>query len=199
MTEPTPLLRSFVAVPLPGAVQTEIAEAARMLARELPGVKWSKKPENFHVTLKFLGAVAAPRLTALQEALTPALADVPGFELEMRGFGAFPSARSGSVMFAGVVGNDSRLAGCAAVVESVAERLGFEREERRFQGHVTVGRYKGGGLDVRAALEPWADRHFGKVVVDELHIYESQLSQVPDTASTYVLRSRVPLGAPGAN
>jgi RNA 2',3'-cyclic 3'-phosphodiesterase len=205
MTEAARLLRSFIAVPLPGAVQMEIAEAARALALDVPRVKWSKKPENFHVTLKFLGAVATERLTALQEALTPALAEVPRFEMELRGFGAFPSARAGSVMFAGVVGEainaneDGRLAGCAAVVESVAERLGFEREARRFQGHITVGRYKGGGLDVRAALEPWADRHFGKVFVDEVHVYESRLSQVPDTSSTYVLRGRLPLGARAAN
>jgi 2'-5' RNA ligase len=202
MTETAQLLRSFIAVPLPGAVQMEIAEAARALALDVPRVKWSKTPENFHVTLKFLGAVAIERLTALQEALTPALADVPRFEMELRGFGAFPSARAGSVMFAGVVGHgvdDGRLAGCAAVVENVAERLGFEREERRFQGHVTVGRYKGGGLDVRAALGPWADRQFGKVLVDEVHVYESRLSKVPDTASTYVLRGRLPLGARAAN
>ena len=191
----SPLLRSFVAVPLPGAVQIEIAEAARALARELPQVKWSKKPENFHVTMKFLGAVSDDRLTTLAEALTPALAEVSPFEMDMRGFGAFPSARWGSVMFAGIVENDGRLAACAALIESVAERLGFAREARRFQGHVTVGRYKDGGLDVREVLAPWADRHFGRVLVDEVHVYESQLGQIPNESSTYVLRHRARLSA----
>jgi 2'-5' RNA ligase len=190
MTEPAPLLRSFVAVPLPGAVQTEIAEAAR----ELSGVKWSKKPENFHVTLKFLGAVAAERLAALQEALTPALADVAPFELEVRGFGAFPSDQEATVLFAGVEDGQGRLERLAATVEAVATRLGFDRDERRFTGHVTVGRSKE-GCDVHAALEPLTARAFGAVAVEEIHVYESRLSPLPHEPSTYVLRHRVPLAA----
>jgi len=194
MTEPTSLLRSFVAVPLPGAVQTEIAEVARRLARELPGVKWSKKPENFHVTLKFLGAVAAERLAALREALTPALADVQGFELEMRGFGAFPADQEATVLFAGVEDGRGRLERLAATVEAVAIHLGWEADERRFTGHVTVGRSKE-GIDVRAPMQPLTARAFGAVAVEEVHVYESQLSPLPHEPSTYVLRHRVLLAA----
>lgn len=193
MMEPGPLLRSFVAVPLPGTVQAEIAEAARALARELTGVKWSKKPENLHVTIKFLGPVAPERLSALGAALDGALAQVPRFPFGLRGFGAFPSARDAKIVFVGVEeGEGARgLATVADVVETVADSFGFPREERRFTGHVTVGRSKE-GLDVRAALAPWTDRAFGMVEVDEVHVYESQLG---GEGSTYVLRSRAALGA----
>jgi RNA 2',3'-cyclic 3'-phosphodiesterase len=205
-------LRGFVAVPLPGAVQAEIAEAARDLAPELPGVKWSQKAENLHVTMKFLGPVAVDRLDALGAALADALADTPRFAFNVRGWGAFPSLRDAQVVFAGIEENEGarRLAAVAEIVETVAARFGLPREQRRFTGHVTVGRCKNGkdgkdgkdgkgGIDARAALVPGANRVFGLVSVDEVHVCESRLGRSKDVASTYVLRSRAPLGARGAN
>jgi RNA 2',3'-cyclic 3'-phosphodiesterase len=192
MTEAAPTLRSFVAVPLPGAVQAEIADAVGALARKLSGVSWSKKPENLHVTMKFLGPVAIDRLERLATDLAGALRGVPRFELELRGWGAFPSARHARVLFAGIE-DVGALAAVAEIVETVAERFGFEREKRRFTGHVTVGRSKErAGVDASVALEPEADRAFGRVKVDEVHIYESHLGR---GGSTYVLRHRAPLNA----
>jgi 2'-5' RNA ligase len=186
------LVRSFVAVPLPGAVQEEIAAATRQVARELSSVKWSRKTENLHVTLKFLGPVAEARLSALGEALRGALAGVPRFEVAVRSFGAFPTADRANVLFAGVDEEGARgLARVAEIVEAVAVRSGFPREARAFTGHVTVGRSKD-GVDARKALAPWAARAFGAVRVEEVHVYESQLG---GEGSTYVLRSRAALRA----
>jgi 2'-5' RNA ligase len=194
MTDTSSALRSFIAVPLPPAVQAEIAGASRELARELPGVKWSKKPENLHVTMRFLGPVTPERLDALGAALVGALAVVPRFGFIVRGWGAFPSARDARVLFAEVEGEGARaLVAMAEIVEATAVRFGFAREQRRFTAHVTVGRCeRRGGIDARAALAPWADRVFGAVTVEEIHVYESQLG---GEGSTYVLRSRASLGA----
>jgi RNA 2',3'-cyclic 3'-phosphodiesterase len=192
MTDATPQIRSFLAVPLPGTVQTEIADAASALARRLVGLSWSKKPENLHITVKFLGPVAAERLDGLATALDGALAAVGSFDLSLRGWGAFPSARHARVVFAGVE-DGGGLTAVAEIVESVSERFGFEREKRRFTGHVTVGRAKGrADVDARAALEGAADRNFGRVTVEEVHVYESHLGR---GGSTYLLRHRAPLGA----
>jgi 2'-5' RNA ligase len=185
-------IRSFVAVPLPGAVQAEIAESARALARKLPDVSWSKKAENLHVTMKFLGPVAVARLERLAVDLQSELAVVPRFEIGLGGWGAFPSPRHARVLFAGVE-DSGALGAVAEIVETVSERFGFEREKRRFTGHVTVGRSKGrGGVDALAALEAVADQAFGRVAVEEVHVYESHLGR---GGSTYVLRHRAPLGA----
>ena len=67
-------VRSFVAVPLPSAIQTDVLAAATGLAVELPAVKWSLKAENLHVTVKFLGPVVAERMKALADALADELA-----------------------------------------------------------------------------------------------------------------------------
>ena len=65
----TETVRSFVAVPLPEDRRARIAAAAQELSRELPGVRWSRKLENLHVTVKFLGQVAEDKLTALADEL----------------------------------------------------------------------------------------------------------------------------------
>jgi 2'-5' RNA ligase len=185
-------VRSFVAVPLPGPLQAQIFAAAGELARALPDVKWSRKVENLHITVKFLGPVVEDRLTEIGAALADALGGVPRFAIGLRGMGAFPSARKANVVWAGVEDATRGLAAVAEVVEGVGERFGFAREQRAFTGHVTVGRSKGRGVDARAALDAFAGRDFGGTTVDEVHLYESQLG---GDGSTYVLRSRAALAS----
>ena len=190
----TETVRSFVAVPLPEDMRARIAAAGQELARELPGVKWSRKLENLHITVKFLGQVGEDKLAALGTELAQALAPLPRFRLELRRMGAFPSARRATVLWAAADDVERGLAAVAAAVEDVGERLGFERDRRPFTGHVTVGRARGatGGVDARAALDAFADREFGATTVEEVHVYESRLG---GEGSTYVLRSRAALAS----
>jgi 2'-5' RNA ligase len=189
-------LRSFVAVPLPEGVRAGILEAAAALEPELPAVRWLRKVENLHVTLKFLGQVEEERMGELGGAIAEAVGAVPRFGVEMRGLGAFPTARDARIVWAGVVDPGRGLARVAELVETVAAELGIaDKEARLFRPHVTVGRAKA-RVDARAALAPFAERAFGAVPVDEVHLYESRLGGGPDNAgSTYVLRSRAALGS----
>jgi len=182
-------VRSFVAVPLPEPVRANVLAAAGELGRALSGVRWSRKLENLHVTVKFLGPVEEGRLAAFGGALAESLAAVPRFGIEVRGMGAFPSPNRANVFWAGVADDDGRLGAVAAIVEETTARLGIgERESRPFRAHVTVGRSKQ-GVDARAALAAVGDRVFGPAPVDELCVFESQLGQGRDNAgSTYVLR-----------
>ena len=194
MTETTKPIRSFVAVPLPERVRANVAAAAGQMARALPGVRWSRKVENLHVTIKFLGPVEEARLAAFGDALAESLAGLPRFEIEVRGMGAFPSPRKANVLWAGVAedAGRSRLGAVAAVVEETAARLGIgEREHRPFRGHVTVGRSKL-AVDARTALAPFDGRAFGVAPVGEALILESQLG---GDGSTYVLRHTAALGS----
>jgi 2'-5' RNA ligase len=204
MTEAT--FRSFVALPLPGEVQARIFAAAQTLAGELPAVRWSRKVENLHVTVKFLGQVAEERLDAVGEALGRALGALPRFGITVRGMGAFPSARHASVVWAGVDDSDDGghspafgLTAVAQAVETATASLGFAREQRPFRAHVTVGRCKQ-GVDARAALAHWTGHLFGDVAVNDVHLYESRLARSEsDAGSTYIVRSRAALGADGSN
>jgi len=188
----TDSVRSFVAVPLPEDIRTRILGTAQELARELPDIKWFRKLENLHITVKFLGQVDEAKLAALGNDLAHALAPVPPFRLEVRGMGAFPSPRKANVVWAGIADGAGGLKTIADAVEGVGERFGFAREQRPFTGHVTVGRSKGRGVDTRNALDAFMARDFGGTTVEEVHVYESRLG---GEGSTYVLRSRAALAS----
>jgi 2'-5' RNA ligase len=178
-------IRSFVAVPLPESVRANVFAAADELARALPGVKWSRKLENLHVTIKFLGPVDEAKLAAFGAALAESLGAVPRFGIELAGMGAFPSPRKANVLWAGVANGGDRLGVVAGIVEETAARLEIgARENRPFRAHVTVGRSKS-GVDARSALAPFETRTFGPASVQEVQVFESRLG---GDGSTYVLR-----------
>lgn len=182
---PTPTVRRcFIAVPLPPAVRAALFATPALVAAECPGVRWQKKPENLHVTLQFLGNVADARAQTLADELQARLGDIAAFDVEVRGLGAFPSARRASVVWAGVDDGAGTLAQIAARLQSEAD----PREAgRAFRPHVTLGRVpqRAGlraGVDVRSAVDRLAGTSFGRFAVDQVHLYESQLSR---TGSTY--------------
>jgi len=202
-------VRSFIAVPLPVGIQDAIFEAAQRLSGRLPGIKWSRKASNLHVTLAFLGQVEEEQLRAFASEMERALVGLPGFRLTLRGFGAFPALRHANVVWAGVDDPSGGLRRAAVEIQSLAERFGLagSAEEggaaggaaqhpshRPFQGHVTVGRADRRvvrqGVDARGALAPLADHSFGEVWVNEVHLYESILG---GDGSTYVLRGMATL------
>ncbi len=196
----TKLIRSFVAVPLPPDLQARVFAAAQELASVLPSQKlrWTRKVENLHVTVKFLGPIPEARLVALGQALERELVKLPRFRLQLHRMGAFPSARYASVLWAWAEDIDRGLRTVTEAVETIGDQLGFARERRPMTGHVTVGRAKGkgGGVDASAALDAFVDREFGGLWVDEIHLCESRLGGGPENAgSTYILRHSAALAS----
>jgi len=138
-------------------------------------VRWSRKVENMHITVKFLGGVQEDRLTVFGADLQAALKAFPAFEIAVRGMGAFPSLGRANVIWAGIEDPSGGLKRAAAVVEGVAARTRIGQPETRpFRGHVTVGRAKA-PVDARAPLSSLGQHLFGVATVDALHVYESQL------------------------
>ncbi len=62
------VIRTFVAVCLDAELRSAISAAAERVKKLAPNVKWVA-PDNFHVTLKFLGNVRRDRLSVVQAAM----------------------------------------------------------------------------------------------------------------------------------
>lgn len=174
-------LRLFVAIPLPGPVRKEIAGVQRELQRQVPpqAVRWTP-PEQFHLTLKFLGAVPAGCISALREALRTACAQSAPLPLRAEGAGFFPNARSPRVVWVGVNDNASRLADLQRGIETAVESFTREARTERFAGHVTLGRVKFlkpqeiGRLT--ACAETSKHRRLGDWTAGAVELIQSQLS-----------------------
>ena len=134
-------IRSFVAVELAGAARSELQTYLDAL-RGIGGVAWTR-PENLHVTLKFLGSAVRDRLERLGPRLAEVAAARPRFTITCAGVGAFPSLARPRVLW---VGADARpLAALAADVDAACAAEGFVPEARPFHAHCTLGRVRAAG------------------------------------------------------
>ena len=100
------------------------------------------RPEGVHLTLKFLGDVPADRVGAIGDAVGKSAARHPPFALSLSGVGAFPSGRAPRVLWAGIAGDLDRLAALQASVDACLAELGFPRERRAFNPHLTLARLR---------------------------------------------------------
>ncbi len=131
-------MRTFVAVFPP----PEVRQALFRAARDLPTIKDFRLvgQEKIHLTLKFLGEIAEAELDLVKRALQPIRERHEPFEVSTSGFGAFPSARRASILWAGVEEGSERLRALAKEVEDLLEPAGFEPEGRPYVPHLTLGR-----------------------------------------------------------
>jgi 2'-5' RNA ligase len=131
-------VRLFVALNLPDDVRGSLMEALGPLRRTTLPVKWVR-PENVHLSLKFLGEVAETREAEVATALQEAVRGVRSIPLHIAGFGVFPDFRRPQVLWAGI-DPEPALELLQHQVERAFTPLGFPPDGRPFRPHVTVGR-----------------------------------------------------------
>ncbi|MGZ4127172.1 MAG: RNA 2',3'-cyclic phosphodiesterase [Actinomycetota bacterium] len=180
------MARLFVALPLPAPVTDELARAMQALEPATPGARWVPK-ENLHLTLAFLGRVENERVPAVSEAVGRALEGQVDFVARVGGLGAFPSRRRARFVWAGLHDPTGGLAGLAESIAGALEPLGFEREVRPFQAHVTIARLRTPGpVDLEAvSLRPLS------FPVDRVALFESHLRRpapLYETLATFPFR-----------
>ena len=167
-------VRGFVAVLLPDEVRARLAGVVADLGARAPGLAWVR-PENLHLTLRFLGNLEPAALELARQAVATAAVGIGPFTVELRGLGGFPSTRAPRVVWAGVVTGGERLSALHAALEAALASRGIPAEGRPFHSHVTLGRAR----DPRGAgvLGPalGADPRFGEAPVTALHLMRSEL------------------------
>jgi len=170
-------MRLFIAIDLPDSLRAALArEQARLRAACMGSgdIRWTR-PEGVHLTLKFLGEVAATRLKEVTDALREVHAFDP-FEIDVRGFGFFPSVRRPRVFWVGLEAPPA-LGELAKRVEEAMQALGFPAENRRFQPHLTLARFESPRAQpaLEAALQKGGDTGLGRFLVSGFFLFESKL------------------------
>ena len=136
----TAFIRAFVAINLSAEVRVNLAELQRELKSALPGdgVRWTK-PEQIHLTLKFLGDIAADSLEDLKVAIQRACEGITPFSLRAESLGIFPDSQRPRVIWTDVNGDVDIL---RRLQEQIERETGswWEAEQRTFQPHLTLAR-----------------------------------------------------------
>lgn len=183
-----PTVRAFVAVNLEPGLKEALAHVQQRLKETRADVGWVR-PENIHLTLKFLGQVGENRLGAVGEALGAAARGFGSFRLVLGGLGAFPQPRAARVIWIGISHGAEAVAKLQARVETGLEPLGFPREQRPFSAHLTLGRVRGPGHreQLAVALSSMPTEPVGEMVLDRIELMKSDLG--PEGARYSVLQS----------
>src|SRR5215510_9553321 len=119
------LLRTFIAVDIPSHIQQIIQQRIEPLRKSLGAalVRWVAT-DSIHLTLKFLGDVAAANIQVLSHMLSAEAATVHTFDIHIDGLGCFPSRNRPRVLLIGILA-PAELGALQRGIESACARLGY--------------------------------------------------------------------------
>ena len=107
-------------------------------------MRWVR-PQNIHLTLKFLGQTPVDAVDALSRVLGDAAGAAVPFDIAIQGLGAFPDFKRPKVVWTGVGGDVEALRQLHQEIDCGVERVDgqrFPRDRRPFKAHLTLGRVK---------------------------------------------------------
>ena len=170
------VVRLFVAVHLTAEIRERLAAVQERLRSVHADVSWVR-PENLHITIKFLGEVEPKRLDRIRPALAEVARSVAPFSLEVAGMGAF-GGRIPRVVWVGAQAGSAQLTELARRVEDGLGRVGFPKEKRDFTAHFTLGRVRSprNAESLLAALDEEPADGFGAAPVDRCSLMQSELN-----------------------
>jgi 2'-5' RNA ligase len=141
--EEPPGLRVFVCLRLPGELIDRVRELQQRLKRRLGemGIRWTP-PDQWHLTLRFLGSVPAAEITPLARALGEVGRHTRPFTLVSGGLGCFPAPARPRVLWLGVGGATRELGSLHRAVADHTAAWGDHEESRPFAPHLTLARFR---------------------------------------------------------
>lgn len=174
--------RLFVALPVPTDVKAALEQVQQELRRKLPSVQASwTKPDNMHLTLRFLGDVGEGTVNDLQDRLRVAVTGIGRLGLSCQRLGCFSDLRCPRVIWAGVQDAHEQLAGLAGRInEGLRDHAGTP-PEALFVGHITMARIRplrrGEAEQIAGFVESSADCCFGTWTADKIELIRSERSR----------------------
>lgn len=136
-----PTIRTFIALELPPSVISLLEKVQEDLKSMGLPAKWVR-PENIHLTLKFIGNINPGDIDKIGGAMMDAVDDFAAITLVAGGIGVFPGIKRPRVIWVGLGGQIQLLFAMQRVLEENLAALGFKEEKRPFKGHLTLGRFR---------------------------------------------------------
>ena len=134
-------IRAFIAIELNSDTQEGLARIQSELRSARADVKWVK-PQNIHLTLKFLGNIDSSQAEKIKQILDEIGNKFKSFESDLNELGAFPKPNSPRVIWVGMQKGKDQVISIVNDLENKISEIGILREDRTFHPHVTLGRLR---------------------------------------------------------
>jgi 2'-5' RNA ligase len=171
-------LRTFIALDLDAIILDGLAEVRDDLADHVEKARWTER-QNLHVTLHFLGDVAAEMAHEVCDIVQNVASQFEPFDFDVRGAVVTPPRGLPRMVWANIVDPTGELVALHDAVTSQLTGLGLREEERGYKPHITLARIRfvRNPYRLHDAAAAWHDRDFGVQHVDELVVYSSHLTK----------------------
>ncbi len=169
-------MRIFTALPVSSPVAVELTKQQRILENLNPDIplNWVE-PDNFHVTLQFLGECSAAQLATISSILAAVAASSRAFQFKTQGLGVFPNLAEPRVVLAKIADESYKAMELEALLNHQLAQAGFPVSDKPWQPHVTLGRIK-----PCSHFDPFVLPHeaLGELewTVGEVHLIKSELN-----------------------
>lgn len=167
--------RYFIAIGITEPIKKDIGELANLLTKYDVDIKWVVL-ENLHITLKFLGNTPDNVLPKIKNSLSDIISSYKPFYIKIYGTDVFPNRRHPRVIWVGVKNTDI-LAKIKNDIEESMESLGYKKEDKEFNPHLTLGRVRSqkGMQNVITELDNFKEKDFGLIQVEGIKLMKSDL------------------------
>lgn len=134
-------MRLFIAIKLPQVLIEALTSVQAQLAKRVPSgaVKWVR-PNQIHITLRFLGEVEPDNVSEIKDRLMEITTYFRPFTIRPTGLSGFPTPSAPRVIFVGLEGEINILNSLAQQIDNEVGRYGSHQEDRAFHPHLTLGR-----------------------------------------------------------
>lgn len=184
-------MRLFVALTPSAEVVGELLGQVDLLRELGPGLRWSR-PEQWHLTLAFLGEVPDATVDELTTRLARAAGRHPPLTLGLAGGGRFGDR----VLWTKVQGDHLALRRLSDTVRAAARRSGVTVETRPYRPHLTLARADG-GPDLRPLVAELSSYEGRRWCADRLHLVRSRLGAGPGGSAAHEVIAEWPLTGSG--
>lgn len=170
--------RIFAAIDISPKAKTEVLNYTANLKKQFSDIKvgWATA-EKLHLTLKFLGDTEEVQIDRVKNITEDISRKYRCFNANIKETGVFPSPKQKPrILWLGIEDETKILESIKDKLDFELEKIGFEKEKRKFNPHLTIGRlrepHKSKDLVKKHLLNKFEPVRFE---VSEIVIYESEL------------------------
>ncbi len=170
------MIRSFISIDIPDELKKEVKALQELFRKCGADVRWVRT-EAMHFTLKFLGDVEEKQIEQIKKILKDIALHTPLITIKLNGAGVFPNQKIPRVIWIGIKDEDGALDDLQKRIDAELSKLGFEKEERNFKPHLTLGRMRSqkGREALIKLIEEVKDKKLGAFTVADIKLMKSEL------------------------
>ncbi|MFH1905463.1 MAG: RNA 2',3'-cyclic phosphodiesterase [bacterium] len=185
-------IRSFIAVNISAKIRNKLEKIQDDL-KESSAVLQLVRPENIHITLRFLGNVPVESIKDIQNAIEESISGFKIFSVSFETIGVFPNPEYPRIIWVGIEKGREELSLLNTKIENSLSMFSLHQENRKFQPHLTIARVRSGKNrnELVNTLEELKNIKLGEMFAKKICLMESMLKPQDaqyNTLKTFLLK-----------